>query len=74
MAKAREMVETMRKNGDNEGADVWLRVIAAITTLGEPPTGARIDRTIDGLSAGTGITDLAAFVIAAQPLTVLPIV
>jgi hypothetical protein len=32
MARAREMVETMRKKGDTEGADTWLRVIAAITT------------------------------------------
>ena len=41
IAKAREMVEAMRKKGDAEGADLWLRIIAAITTLGEPPTEAR---------------------------------
>jgi hypothetical protein len=41
MAKAREMVETMRKKGDNDGADTWLRIIVAIGTLGEPPTEAR---------------------------------
>jgi hypothetical protein len=41
MAKAREMVEAMRKKGDEDGADTWLRIIAAITTLGEPPTEAR---------------------------------
>ena len=40
-AKAREMVETMRKKGDEDGADTWLRIIVAITTLGEPPTAAR---------------------------------
>ena len=40
-AKACEMVESMRKKGDTEGADTWLRIIAAITTLGEPPTDAR---------------------------------
>ena len=40
-AKAREMVEEMRKKGDNDGADVWLRIIVAIGTLGEPPTAAR---------------------------------
>ena len=40
VAKAREMVEAMRKKGDKEGADTWLRIIAAITTLGEPPTEA----------------------------------
>jgi hypothetical protein len=31
----------MRKKGDNEGADTWLRIIVAIGTLGEPPTEAR---------------------------------
>jgi hypothetical protein len=41
LAKAREMVEAMRKKGDEDGADTWLRIIAAITTLGEPPTEAR---------------------------------
>ena len=41
IAKAREMVEAMRKKGDAEGADLRLRIIAAITTLGEPPTEAR---------------------------------
>ena len=41
VAKAREMVETMRKKGDTEGADTWLRIIVAIGTLGEPPTAAR---------------------------------
>jgi hypothetical protein len=39
--KAREMVETMRKKGDKDGADVWLRIIVAIGTLGEPPSDAR---------------------------------
>ena len=40
-AKAREMVEAMRKKGDKDGADTWLRIIVAITTLGEPPSEAR---------------------------------
>jgi hypothetical protein len=40
-AKARAKVEQMRAKGDSEGADTWLRIIAAITTLGEPPTAAR---------------------------------
>jgi len=40
-AKAREMVEEMRRKGDNEGADTWLRIIVAIGELGEPPTEAR---------------------------------
>ncbi len=41
IAKAREMVETMRAKGDTRGADTWLRIIVAITTLGTPPTEAR---------------------------------
>jgi hypothetical protein len=40
-AKAREMVEEMRCKGDNEGADMWLRIIVAIGELFEPPTDAR---------------------------------
>jgi len=39
--KAREMVEKMRRRGDADGADVWLRIIVAIGTLGTPPTNAR---------------------------------
>jgi hypothetical protein len=34
------MVETMREKGDHDGADLWLRIIVAIGTLGEP-TAAR---------------------------------
>ena len=34
IVKAREIVETMRSKGYGEGADVWLRVIDVITTLG----------------------------------------
>ena len=40
-AKAREMVELMRKKGDADGADVWLRIIVAIGVLAELPNGAR---------------------------------
>jgi hypothetical protein len=40
-AKARAMVEQMRRRGDNDGADTWLRIIVAIGELGEPPTEAR---------------------------------
>ena len=40
-AKAREMVEQMRRKGDNDGADKWLRIIVAIGELGKPPTEAR---------------------------------
>ena len=31
----------MRAKGDTEDADTWLRVIVAMTTLGEPPTNAQ---------------------------------
>ena len=41
LSRARAMVEKMRRRGDNEGAEVWLRIIEAIVMLGEPPTGAR---------------------------------
>ena len=41
MAKARERVEEMRRKGDNEGADRWLRIIIAIGELGDPLTDAR---------------------------------
>jgi hypothetical protein len=41
VAKAREMVEEMRRKGDHDAADLWLRVIVAIGSLGEPPTRAR---------------------------------
>jgi hypothetical protein len=40
-AKAREMVEKMRRRGDADGADTWLRIIVAIGTLGTPPADAR---------------------------------
>jgi hypothetical protein len=40
-AKAREMVQRMRRRGDNDGADTWLRIIVAIGELGVPPTDAR---------------------------------
>jgi hypothetical protein len=40
-AKARKMVEEMRRKRDHDSADTWLRVTAAIGELGEPPTEAR---------------------------------
>jgi hypothetical protein len=39
-AKAREMVAEMRRKGDNDGADTWLRIIVAIGEPGGPPTDA----------------------------------
>ncbi len=41
IAKAREMVEQMRRKRDAEGADTWLRIIVAIGTLRTAPTDAR---------------------------------
>jgi hypothetical protein len=41
VAKAREMVEQLRRRGDEESADTWLRIIVAIETLGVPPTESR---------------------------------
>ena len=35
------MVEAMRKKGDEDGADAWLRISVAIGTLGDSPTAAR---------------------------------
>jgi hypothetical protein len=40
-ANARKMVDEVRRRGDYDGADNWLRVIVAIGELGEPPTEAR---------------------------------
>ena len=40
-ARAREIVEQMRRKGDNEGADTWPRIIVAIGELGDPPSDAR---------------------------------
>ena len=37
----RMIAERMRRKGDNDGADTWLRIIVAIGELGEPPTEAR---------------------------------
>jgi hypothetical protein len=39
--KARKMVELMRSKGDEEGADISLRITVAIGELGEPSTDAR---------------------------------
>jgi hypothetical protein len=40
-AMARRKVEEMRRKGDTDGAEIWLRIIVAIGTLGTPPTDAR---------------------------------
>ena len=36
------MVEEMRRRGDDDGADTWLRIIVAIGELGELPTRAAL--------------------------------
>lgn len=41
VAQARKMVEQMWRKGDAEGADTWLRIIAAIGTLRTPPGATR---------------------------------
>ena len=40
VAKAREMVLTMKRRGDHDGADAWLRIIVAIETMRRGPDGA----------------------------------
>jgi hypothetical protein len=41
IVKARNMVDEMRRKGDHDGADKWLRIIVAIGKLGEPRADAR---------------------------------
>jgi hypothetical protein len=40
-ARARQKVDELRREGDTEGADTWLRILVAIGTLGTPPTDAK---------------------------------
>jgi hypothetical protein len=40
-ARAVEIVGEMRRRGDHDAADTWLRIIVAITELGEALTEAR---------------------------------
>jgi len=40
VAKAREMVRTMKRRGDHDGADAWLRIIVAIETMKRGPDSA----------------------------------
>jgi hypothetical protein len=40
--RARKMAEIMRRKGDDDGADVWRRIMVAIGELGEPPTLATV--------------------------------
>jgi hypothetical protein len=47
MGRALHMVERMRGEGDAEGTSTWLRMIAAIISLGEQPIEAWHD---DGCS------------------------
>ncbi len=40
VAKAREMVRTMKRRGDHDGADTWLRIIVALEVMQRGPDGA----------------------------------
>lgn len=40
IAKARETVIELRKRGDGDGADTWLRIILAIETVQRGPRGS----------------------------------
>ena len=40
VAKAREMVRTMKRRGDHDGADTWFRIIVALETMKHGPDGA----------------------------------
>jgi hypothetical protein len=40
VAKAREMVRTLKERGNNDGADTWLRIIVAIEAMRQEPSGA----------------------------------
>jgi hypothetical protein len=39
VAKAREMVGTLKERGDNDGVDTWLRIIVAIETMRQEASG-----------------------------------
>ena len=39
VAKAREIVRTLKECGDNDGADTWLRIIVALETMRQEPSG-----------------------------------
>jgi hypothetical protein len=38
IAKAREMVRSLKERGDEDGADTWLRIIVAIETMRQAPS------------------------------------
>jgi hypothetical protein len=39
VAKAREMVRTLKERDDNDGADTWLRMIVTIEIIHRGPNG-----------------------------------
>jgi hypothetical protein len=39
VTKAREIVRTLKERGDDDGADTWLRIIVAIETMRQEPSG-----------------------------------
>ena len=40
VAKAREMVRTMKRRGDHDGADAWLRIIVTLEAMQRGPNRA----------------------------------
>jgi len=38
VAKAREMVRTLKERGDDDDADTWLRIIVALDTMRQEPS------------------------------------
>ena len=39
VTKARAIVRTLKERGDGDGADTWLRIIVAIETTRQEPSG-----------------------------------
>ena len=58
-ARARDMVEAMRKKGDADGTDVWLRIIVAIGALAELPGAALKALSVAPAPAPIPLTTLA---------------
>ncbi len=52
VAKAREMVRTLKERGDDDGADTWLRIIVAIETMRQGPSGPLLARIAVDIHAG----------------------
>jgi hypothetical protein len=44
VAKARDMVRTLKERGDNHDADIWLRIIVALETMRQELPGPHSTR------------------------------